>query len=63
MIRHAAFAVLASDAQEWNANEQFPKVLKAFSLDIKTIIPLTEQPAPEAKTEKKQGKGRKARND
>jgi len=60
MVRHAAFAVLAEDARDWNAHETFPKVLKAFNLDIKKIIPLTEQPAAEAKPDKKKGKGRAA---
>jgi ParB family chromosome partitioning protein len=60
VIRHAAFAVLVSQATEWNAHESFPKVMKAFNLDPKKIIPLTDQPADAAKPEKKKGKGKAA---
>ena len=48
VIRHAAFAVLSGELQEWDAFEAFPKRAKAFGLDARKIV---DEVAPAAKAE------------
>lgn len=63
IVRHAAFLVIAREAQNYNAHQTFPKVMKAFNVDVsKLLVPMEEEakPVAESKPEKKKGKGGKA---
>lgn len=61
-IRQAAFLSFAREAQVYNATQTFPKMMKAFNLDVtKLLVPEeAEKPADVAKPEKKKGKGKAA---
>ena len=46
VVRHAAFAVLSGELQEYDAAKTFPKRAKAFGLDVREIV---DEVAPAAK--------------
>lgn len=48
LVRYLAFMQLADDAQEWNAHESFPKVAKAFGVDVRKFL---KQPPTEKEVE------------
>lgn len=63
LVRHAAFVVLADEACEWPAFEEFPKRARAFGVDVKKIVdeaaPVVQTSAQgEAAPAKKAAKGR-----
>ncbi len=62
LIRHLAFALVAGEASRYWAHEHFPKLAKAFGVDVKKIVdevaPIEKPKADDA--DKKNGKKKKA---
>lgn len=56
VVRHAAFAVLSSWLQEWDAHDDFPKLAKAFGLDVRKIV---DEVAPAPKPDRVQTSAKK----